>query len=61
MKKLVAELRKNIKNLKNITYDDFKNCPYLDAVIFESLRMYSTANGIFPRVAIEDHTLKCGQ
>lgn len=27
----------------------------------ESLRMYSTANGIFPRVAIEDHYLKVGQ
>jgi len=35
----------------------FKNSPFLEATILETLRMYSTSNGIFPREAIEDHWL----
>jgi cytochrome P450 len=58
MSKLKKEIGSNIKDLKKLSYDDFKNCVYLEAVVMESLRMYSTANGLFPRVAKEDHYLK---
>ena len=56
-KELMEELNKNIPNPDELTYDSFKNCKFLDAVLNETMRIFSTVNGIFPREAKMDHEL----
>lgn len=56
-------LREDLEKLGKdtpLTYESLHNCHYLEAVIMETLRMYNTANGIFPREAIDDHYLTVG-
>jgi cytochrome P450 family 110 len=56
--KLSSELKNNIPEPDNLKYDCFKNCHYLEAVILETLRVYSVSNGMFPREAQVDHHLE---
>lgn len=40
-----------------LSADTVKNLTYLEAVCFETLRMYQTANGIFPREVLTPVTI----
>lgn len=46
---LIKELQENKVNPDELTYESIKNLTYLEAICIETLRMYQTANGIFPR------------
>jgi cytochrome P450 len=51
---LVAEINSVIQSDADITVDNFKKLNYLNCVITETSRMYSSSGGIFDRIASED-------
>lgn len=40
-----------------ISYETLKNLTYLEAITYETLRMYQTANGNFPREVLTPVTI----
>jgi len=56
-KKLTEEISNSQIDPNNLNFDTIKNLPYLDAVCQETLRMYQTGNGIFPRETLKEVTI----
>lgn len=47
--RLMKELQEHSVNPDDLKYESIKNLTFLEAICFETLRLYQTANGIFPR------------
>lgn len=55
--KLLQEIKENIKNDSDITFENIMKLKYLDGVIQEILRIYSPIPDLFPRIATKTHNL----
>jgi cytochrome P450 len=52
--KLITEIQSTIASDEDITVDNFKKLPYLDNVILETSRIFTSAPGMFTRETNED-------
>ena len=58
--RLREDIQKYMGKSEGLTYDNIKKSTYLEAVMLETERIYSSANGIFFREAVRDHYLMVG-
>jgi cytochrome P450 len=56
--RLMKELQEHSVNPDDLKYESIKNLTYLEAICFETLRLYQTANGIFPREVLSPVTIR---
>ena len=58
LQKVREEINSIIKTEKDITNENLKKLTYIDWVQFETTRLFDVANGLFLRIALEEHFIK---
>lgn len=56
-KKLMEEIRKNIKTSKDFTFENLKQLKYLDWIQYETIRLDNSGEILFDRIASKDTLL----